>query len=155
MFGFGKSEAEKQLEQKIQGIQDTACNVIMTQFAIAGTSTNAEGRARARAPYVCGYIFGSVDSLLQLVRVTEDDVKAMAAMTIVHIRLFGQERGSKIFGESLSLQEHPEFARGRMRGGQEVRRWLADPNPKGFVPMSLARYLLSGREPTYKSQQDY
>ena len=69
-----------------------------------------------------------------------DEEKGMSLLTIIYIKLFGEEDGTNIFRQSLDDQEEPGFTKGLMQGGQEARIFIDSKEPI----TGLANYLLNG-----------
>jgi len=83
--------------------------------------------------------FGLCDACLQSAGIN-NDTESMALLTVVHVKLFGEEVGTKVVGQSFQEQEDPTFAKGRMVGGQELVEFFRSKKPT----MGLASYLLNG-----------
>ena len=123
----------------IQWAQDAAHSMIVTQLSLGGVlDEDAEAVKRVVSAFGFGYIFGFADQLLQRAGVT-DEVQTLTQLAIVLTRLFGKDRGPKIFGKCLRQQDDPEFRAARLLGAQEVRTWLEHPDKA--APMGLAQYL--------------
>lgn len=118
---------------------ETAVILLQVQIALGNTEENDEFNERLKDSYSRGYIFGLCDALLQSAGVNNDG-KAVGVITIVHLKLFGEDSGATIVGQSLRDQEVELFIKGRMRGGQELIEFFTNKTP----PMGLAGYLLNG-----------
>ncbi|MCI0564003.1 MAG: hypothetical protein MN733_36470 [Nitrososphaera sp.] len=118
---------------------ETAVTLLQVQIALGNTEENDEFNERLIDSYSRGYIFGLCDALLQSAGVNNDG-KAIGVITIVHLKLFGEDSGATIVGQSLRDQEVELFIKGRMRGGQELIEFFTNKTP----PMGLAGYLLNG-----------
>lgn len=134
MFGFFKKKT-----QKSTAAVEAAVGLLQVQISLGDAEDNDEFRERLFDLYSRGYIFGLCDALLQSAAV-KDDVEAMALLTVVHVKLFGEKHGATIVGQSFRDQEDPTFGKGRMRGGQELVEFFRNKIP----PMGLAGYLLNG-----------
>ena len=144
MFGLFGSKERKQAQEKLQWAQDASHELLMTPMELGGAESDSAKQKRLATPYGFGYIFGFSDALIQRAGVT-DDGEIMAALTIVHTRLFGDTQGPKIFGSSLNRQAEPQFIEGRKAGGTEAMQWLSEGGK--HAPIGLAGYLLGRVQP--------
>ena len=136
MFGFFKKKTKK-----TDAAVETAVKLLQVQIALGDAEDNDEFDDRLIDFYSRGYIFGLCDAILQSSGVKED-IEAMALLTIVHIKLFGEDNGATIVGQSFRDQENSEFSKGRMQGGEELVEFFRS---EGKTPaMGLADYLLNG-----------
>lgn len=110
-------------KDKAEVAVETAVSLLQIQVELGNAEDNDKFNDRLIDPYSRGYVFGLCDALLQSAGVS-DDVEAMALLTVVHIKLFGEEGGATIVGQSFKDQENELFSKGRMRGGQELNRVL-------------------------------
>ena len=124
---------------KIDAAVKASVELLQSQITSSDDKTNAEYNHRLTDLYSRGYIFGICDSLLQSAEVN-DEAKGMSLLTIIYIKLFGEENGTSIFRQSLDDQEEPRFAKGLMLGGQEARMFIDSKEPV----TGLENYLLNG-----------
>jgi hypothetical protein len=146
VFGwFGRKKiGSADANAKLQWAQDTAYAVVMTQVDLAGAADDGPGHDRLATAYAFGYIFGFADALIQRAG-AKDDVEIMAQLTLVFTRLFGVDKGSKIFGASLRRQTDPQFGAGRSAGGSEAVDWLSSGGKN--APTRLTFYLSDSSSP--------
>lgn len=85
-----------------------------------------------------GYIFGFHDALLQALGLRGDLDKAADLIERSYKSMFGESSGFALYSTSLSSQSNPDFADGRMEGGNE----LADFLQKNTPPLGLGRMLV-------------
>jgi hypothetical protein len=99
-------------------------------------------RARLATPFARGYLFGFSDACIQRIGVF-DELEALALITVVHGRLFGQETGARLVHDALRDQRDAEFSRGRTAGDVDYLRWL---NDRSYTPRALTDYLRANDE---------
>jgi hypothetical protein len=61
----------------------------------------------------------------------------MAQLTLLYVRIFGVDHGSKIFRAALDLQTENDFAAARAVGANEALKFLGDKS----APLGLTDYL--------------
>lgn len=127
MFGLFKKN-----KKSSDVVIKTAVGLINFQLSATNTTDDVTNIINE---YCRGYIFGLCDSLLQTLKT--DDVESMAALTVIHVRLFGEEEGSKMLKNSFQDQNNKEFKKGQMKGGQDFIESINSNNP----PLGLADYL--------------
>ena len=88
----------------------------------------------------CGYVFGFHDSLLQIIGLANDKDIALMLMEKSYKNLFGEQAGFMLLNKSVNQQEDEDFAKGRMKGGNEIHQYLDDKAP----PMGLGRLIVLG-----------
>lgn len=137
MFGWFKKKVDPNAEEKEQLALDASYTMLMVQFDLGSWTDNADAMKRLMTPFAMGYIFGFADAQLQKAGVA-DEGRCIACLTIVHMRLFDNDKGSRLFGHSLKIQSDSGFNQGRKLGGEEVYRWFTE---KDFVPLGLSDYL--------------
>jgi hypothetical protein len=135
MFKLFKSKT-KQGDAKVQTAQDIAYGLLMTQLDLGGALDDHAAKQRLFTAHGCGYIFGFADALFQRAGVTEE-VAAMAQLTLLYVRIFGVDHGSKIFRAALDLQTENDFAAARAVGANEALKFLGDKS----APLGLTDYL--------------
>ncbi len=133
MFGFFKKK-----KGKSDAAIETAVALLQVQISLGDAEDNHEFNERIADKYSRGYIFGLCDALLQSAGINE--IKGMALLTIIHIKLFGEENGANIVGQSFRDQGDSLFGKGLMRGGQELVEFSKNKTPT----MGLSSYLLNG-----------
>lgn len=111
---------------------EAAVGLIDFQLTTTNTSNNNK---KLFNEYSRGYIFGLCDSLLQTLKI--DEIESMAALTVIHINLFGEEKGTAIIKQSFNEQKNKNFKNGQIRGGEDFIKSIKSNNP----PMGLADYL--------------
>jgi hypothetical protein len=78
-----------------------------------------------------GYVTGFLDALMQRAGI-EDQTESFVLVSILLIKLFGEEAGPGLSGRFLNSQHLPETQRGLMAGGNDSLAWLADPDKPPF-----------------------
>jgi hypothetical protein len=134
MFGL-INKKKRRINAAIEGAE----LLLHIQITLGDGEGNDEFNARLNRLYSRGYIFGLCDAELQAAGV-EVEEGGLGLLATVHLRLFGNEKGVKIFAQSLRDEEDPTFRKGVMRGGNELVEFLRNKTP----PMGLAGYLLTG-----------
>ena len=97
-------------------------------------------------PFLLGYVYGVSDCAIQRVGI-EDDIEAIGSMTVVCVRLFGTDEGSKSVGRMLAcakrMDDFPEFVSGLTMGGNEANdifnAWATNTEPP--VGLGLVKHL--------------
>ncbi len=124
MFGLFKKK-----KRKSEVAAETAVGLLQVQISLGDVEDNHEFNERMTDRYSRGYIFGLCDALLQSAGVN-DEVEAKALLTVIHIKLFGEEYGANIVGQSLRDQKDSLFGKGLMRGGQELVEFFKIKTPR-------------------------
>jgi hypothetical protein len=99
-------------------------------------------RARLTKPFARGYLFGFSAACVERLGVF-DELEALALITLVHAKLFGDKIGSALVGDALRDQRNVEFVRGLTAAAEDVLRWL---NDRSNTPLLLTDYLLADDE---------
>lgn len=136
MFNLFRRKPE-QRDIKVQTAHDAACSILTTQITLGSALHDKSAKERLLTAWGIGYIFGFADALLQRAGVI-DEVAAMAELTLVYVKIFGVDQGSKIFRAALDLQGESDFAAGRKTGAAEALCFLAE---KSATPLGLTDYL--------------
>jgi hypothetical protein len=110
-------------------------------LGLAGRS--GPNRGRLVNPFARGYIVGFSDACIQRFGVT-DEMQSVGLITLVHIKVFGQEVGLLLAGDTPGDRGDSEFIRGRTAGAGDLIRWLDD---RAYTPLSLTDYLQSHDKP--------
>lgn len=103
MFGFFKKK-----KGKFDAAVETAVGLLQVQISLGNAEDNPEFNERLTDRYSRGYMFGLCDALMQSAGVN-DEVEAMALLSVIHIKLFGEENGANIIGQSFRDQEDSLF----------------------------------------------
>ena len=142
MFGWFKKKVDPKAEENEQLALDASYNMLMTQLELGNVTDNADAMKRVLTPFAMGYIFGFADATLQKAGIA-NDAHGMACLAITHMRLFGDDKGSRLFGHSLKIQADTKFIEGRNLGGKELYRWVSE---KDFTPLGLTDHLHGQRQ---------
>lgn len=111
----------------------------MTQLSFGGLLEDDDAAVKGMvSAFGFGYVFGFADQLLQIARAT-DEVEAMAQLTLIFARLFGEEEDAKIFGKCLRSQNDAEFRAARLLGAQEVLLVRLEDLAKHEAPLLAGR----------------
>jgi hypothetical protein len=131
-------------DQKLKWGYEAAYNILMTQLSLGGVLDDEENAvSQLVSDFGFGYVFGFVRTIMTGVGV-DDEPEALAPhFEYVFGKLFGAERGPKIFATCVDLAGDSEFRAAALLGTAEVHEWLADPDEK--APQGLATYLNKGR----------
>jgi hypothetical protein len=116
----------------------------MTQLSLGGVLDDDENAvSQLVSDFGFGYVFGFVRTIMTGVGI--DDEPQALAPHFEHVfgRLFGAERGSKIFATCIDLSEDSEYRAACLLGAAEVHEWFAEPEQK--LPRGLATYFNKGR----------
>ena len=101
-------------------------------------------RGRLAKPFARGYILGFADACIRRFGVL-DELESLALITLVHVRIFGHNRGSLLVPDAHQDQRTAEFGRGRTAGAEDLLRWL---NDRSNTPPILIEYLLGDEAPS-------
>jgi hypothetical protein len=74
-----------------------------------------------------GYVVGFLDALMQRAGVQDEGV-SFAMLSILMMKLFGEDTGADLSGRFLNGQHLPETQRGLMAGGSDSLAWLNNPD---------------------------
>ena len=121
---------------------------ILIKMAINGLKIQIELGGRTvpfNDEFSSGYIYGFVDGLFQSTTLSGDDVLWREATEMVYETLYdSREQGMKVL-QSMSEkqnQESKETVEAIIKGGSEVRRWLAEQGQEGgYFPTELATHM--------------
>lgn len=134
MFSFFKKK-----KKKSDAVVEIAMNLLQIQTALADAEDNHDFNERLVDKYSRGYIFGLCDAILQSADIN-DEAEIVKLLTTVHVKLFGEINGENLVRKSIQEQEDPTFAKGRMKGGQDLVEFFRNKTS----PIGLAGYLLNG-----------
>jgi hypothetical protein len=122
---------------------DLSVTMLRLNIDLGWAGRSGPNRRRLVKQFARGYIFGFSDACIQRFGVT-DERQSLSLITLVHIRVFGQEVGSLLAADMQGARGDSEFIRGRTAGAGDLFRWLDD---RAYTPLSLTDYLQSDDEP--------
>jgi hypothetical protein len=123
---------------------DLSVTMLRLNIDLAWAGRAGPNRGRLVKPFARGYIFGFSDACIQRFGVT-DVMQSLSLITLVHIKVFGQEVGSLLAADTQGDTRDSEFIRGRTAGAGDLIRWLDD---RAYTPLSLTDYLQSDDKPS-------
>jgi len=88
--------------------------------------------------WVLGYCFGVLDALGQRAEL-QGQGEELAVIAVGFFLLMSDEaKGASMMQQALNSQDDPRFARGSLRGGQDMMAWLADTKnaPSGLADIA-------------------
>jgi len=130
--------ASPTIDVRVEAV-DLSVTMLRLNIDLALAGRSGPNRGRLVKPFARGYIFGFSHACIQRFGVT-DEMQSLALITLVHIKVFGQEMGSLLAGDTLGEEGDSEFIRGRTAGAGDLFRWLDD---RAYTPLSLTDYLQS------------
>lgn len=131
MFGlFGKKAKNKKF------VVESASRVLKLQLDMSRSVGPDKFKDKSMDKFFHGYIFGFIDSLIQLVEIA-DQREGLAIMEAVHECIFYKGVGQKVLEFHLDAQMEPIFLKGALKGGKEARDWLG----KEEMPMGLSNFI--------------
>lgn len=119
-------------EQNDAGVRilDIAFGLLSAQIAFI-SDESGKLPISATDSFSIGYVAGFIDALTQRAGI-DDEVKSFALLSILMMKLFGEESGAIFAGHFLHNQHLSEIRNGLISGGNNSLNWLRDSSKPPF-----------------------
>ena len=139
LFDFLKNKKPKESNSDlVEETFDRIMTILQVQSSMI-TGTLAPKDSLPKHEWILGYIFGHIDSFLQVGKLKDDDDAWKLISLTVFRTYFGKEEGDEIFEDIPNLLEKKLFTEGRKVGGQEIHDFLK--KGKKYAPMGMVSFL--------------
>ena len=139
LFDFLKNKKPKESNSDlVEETFDRIMTILQVQSSMI-TGTLAPKDSLPKHEWILGYIFGHIDSFLQVGKLKDDDDAWKLISLTVFRTYFGKEEGDEIFEDISNLLEKKLFIEGRKVGGQEMHDFLK--KGEKYAPMGMVSFL--------------
>jgi hypothetical protein len=139
LFDFLKNKKPKESNSDlVEETFDRIMTILQVQSSMI-TGTLAPKDSLPKHEWILGYIFGHIDSFLQVGKLKDDDDAWKLISLTVFRTYFGKEEGDEIFEDIPNLLEKKLFTEGRKVGGQEIHDFLK--KGEKYAPMGMVSFL--------------
>ena len=139
LFDFLKNKKPKESNSDlVEESFDRIMTILQVQSSMI-SGTLAPKDSLPKHEWILGYIFGHIDSFLQVGKLKDDDDAWKLISLTVFRTYFGKEEGDEIFEDIPNLLEKKLFTEGRKVGGQEIHDFLK--KGEKYAPMGMVSFL--------------
>ena len=139
LFDFLKTKKPKESNSDlVKESFDRIMTILQVQSSMI-TGTLAPKDSLPKHEWILGYIFGHIDSFLQVGKLKDDDDTWKLISLTVFRAYFGKEEGDEIFEDIPNLLEKKLFTEGQKVGGQELHDFLK--KGEKYAPMGMVSFL--------------